>query len=571
MEMNRPSIKRIAMLTAARNCAGILLCIPALILSCSVPTPDNGGTFDGVIRVREYGAVPDDGLCDIDAIAEAVRAAAAKKASVIEFEEGVYDLFVGDAALRNAVEINNIDNLTLCGAVNRKGEPATVFLRHYDMAKDINGKQILLVKDCDGFTLENVRFDNSPQYMASGKVYHNDGTVVGIRLLDGVSAPEESLMYCANVWNPVTEELRQVESVTYMDDVNRSPADYLAKSTGDGTVMVRSAALASRVKVGDGISWHFGSNGLQVDFRFCDNLTVNNVESNSAIGFHMQASYCRNIRSSGVKIRRRGANYSVGSRDGWKLYLCSGKAEIENFYCEGVRWDGQNVHGKLLFPKERLNNFQMSFSYHGAEIERILPGDRIGFWQDRCTEILLTVARYEYTPDNPDRVCTVTFDERIPDFVNSTTVCNVYSHVTDYTLRNSEFRNIAGCAAIIRNDNSTISGNTFHNIMYPAICIGGDLDNEGVSSKNAVIESNVLTDCGWVARGPRKGAISVGLANVTDISPYIKGITIRNNSISGSPVGIHAYGVDGLTIMGNSISSCGTDILTGDVLNYEIQ
>lgn len=567
--MNRLSISRGAIQSAARNFAGISLCL--LALSCTVPSPENGGDFDGVVRVREYGAVPDDGRCDIDAIAEAVRAATAKKASVIEFEAGTYDLFVGDAALRNAIEIRNIDNLTLRGAVNRKGEPATVFLRHYEMAKDINGRQILLVRDCDGFTLENVRLDNSPQYMASGKVYHNDGTVVGIRLLDGVTAPEESLMYCTNVWNPVTEELRHVESVTYMDDVNRSPADYLAKSTGGGTVMVRSAAIASRVEVGDGISWHFGSNGLQVDFRFCDNLTVNNVESNSAIGFHFQASYCRNIRSNGVKIRRRGANYAVGSRDGWKLYLCSGKAEISNFYCEGVRWDGQNVHGKLLFPKERLNNHRMTFSYHGAEIERILPSDRIGFWQDRGTEVLLTVARYEYTPDNPERVCTVTFDERIPDFVNSATVCNVYSHVTDYTLRDSEFRNIAGCAAIIRNDNSTISGNIFHNIMYPAICIGGDLDNEGVTSKNAIIEGNVLTDCGWVARGPRKGAVSVGLSNVADISPYIRNITIRNNSIGGSPIGIHAYGVDGLTISGNSISSCDTDILTDDILNYKTQ
>lgn len=560
------------MLTSARTAVTMLLCMAAPVLSCSVPSPENGGdVFDGVIRVRDYGAVPDDGLCDIDAIAEAVRAAVAKKASVIEFEEGVYDLFVGDASQRNAIGIRNIDNLTVRGAVNRKGEPATVFLRHYDMAKDINGKQILLVRECDGFTLENVRFDNSPQYMASGKVYHNDGTVVGIRLLDGVTAPEESLMYCTNVWNAATEELKHVESVTYMDDVNRAPADYLAKNSGNGTVMVRSAAIASRVEVGDGISWHFGASGLQVDFRFCDNLTVNNIESNSAIGFHIQASYCRNISSHGVKIRRRGPNYAVGSRDGWKLYLCSGKAVIDGLYCEGVRWDGQNVHGKLLLPKERLNNHQMTFSYHGAEIERILPGDKIGFWQDRSNEVLLTVARYEYTPDNPDRLCTVTFEERIPDFVGPTTVCNVYSHVVNYTLKNSEFRNIAGCASIVRNDNTTISGNVFHNIMYPAICVGGDLDNEGVSSKNAVIEGNVITDCAWVARGPRRGAISIGVSNAADIAPYIRNVTVRGNSVSGSPVGLHAYGVDGLTLSGNSFSSCETDILTEDILNYNNQ
>lgn len=549
------------------NRPGKHILIPLLAaVSCSVPPPeDGGGEHCGVIKVRDFGAVPDDGVCDIAAIEEAVRAAAAKKATAIEFEEGVYDLFVGDASARNAIEIMNMDNLALRGAVNRKGEPATVLMRHYDMAENIDGKQTLLVKNCSGFTLENLRFDNTPQYMASGKVYHNDGTVVGIRLLDGVSAPERSIMYCTNVWDPVTEDLRHVESVTYAADVDRNPEDYVARSTGEGTVMVRSAAVASKVEVGDGISWHFGSNGLQVDFRFCDNLTVNNVESNSAIGFHMQASYCRNIRSSGVKIRRRGPNYAVGSRDGWKLYLCSGKTVIDNFYCEGVRMDGQNVHGKLLFPKERLNNYQMTFSYRGAELERILPGDSFGLWQDRDTEVLLTVSRYEYTPDNPDRVCTVTFEERIPDFVGPGTVCNVYSHVTDYSLTDSEFRNIAGCAVILRNDNSTVSGNRFHNIMYPAICVGGDLDSEGVSSKNATIEGNEVTDSGWVPRGTRRGAISVGISNAGDVAPYISNVTVRNNSVSGSPVGIHIFGVDGLVLSGNSFASCGQDILTNDI------
>lgn len=539
-----------------------------MALSCKVEPPaGSGAAFDGVLKVRDYGAVPDDGLCDIEAIRNAIADVHRKEASVLEFEEGVYDLFVGDASLNNAIEIRNIDDFTLRGAVNRRHQPSTVLLRHYDMAPNIDGKQILLVQDCFNFTAENLRFDNYPQYMASGKVYHNDGNVVGIRLFEGCYAPQESYMYCCNVWDPVTEDLKRVECVTYGSEVDASLESYKVISTGDGKVMVTSPAVASKVQVGDGISWHFGWLGLQVDFRWCDNLRLNNIESNSAIGFHIQASYCRNITATGVKIKRSGPNLCVGSRDGWKLYLCSGRVTVDDMYCEGVRWDGQNVHGKLFFVKERLNDYQMTVSYNGAAIERILPGDRIGVWTDRENETLLTVSRYECSPNSKDRTCTLWFSDKIPENVMKGDFCNVYSHVSDYTLKNSRFRNIAGCASIVRNDNTTLTGNEFYNIMYPAICIGGDLDNEGVSSRNVTIENNLIEKSSWVERNGRIGAISVAVSSADSrLVPYISDVAIRNNVISDSKVGIHLKGVKGLTLEGNTFSACQKDILKEDVI-----
>ena len=97
--------------------------------------------------------------------------------------------------------------------------------------------------------------------------------------------------------------------------------------------------------------------------------------------------------------------------------------------------------------------------------------------------------------------------------------------------------------------------------MYPAICVGGDLSNEGVTSKNVVIENNTIEKSAWVDRNKRKGAISVGVAPSSGlIQPFIRNVKIRNNSISGSDIGIHLNSVKDVTLEGNVFSSCGIDV-----------
>ena len=546
-----------------------LLVIAAVLTSCSVKTVPGMEEKSHVVMVKDFGAVPDDGKDDIQAISEAIRAASNGSAELV-FEAGVYDLFVGDASVRNAIEIYGIDNLTLCGATGEDGSPATVFMRHYEMADNIDGKQILLVENCLNFSLNNIRFDNTPQYMASGKVYYKDGTALGVELFQGCSVPDLSYAYCCNLWELSTRDLKHVGSVTFGDDVAANKAAYQVSMATNRKVIINSSRIARVAEVGDGISWHFGYLGTQVDFRFCDNLHIENIESNSAIGFHMQTSYCSDITAKNIKIRPNGSQLCAGSRDGWKLYLCSGTATVDNYYCEGVRWDGQNVHGKHLYPVRRESSNSMVFTYHGAVLEDINPGDKMGFWKNRLDETILTVKSYSCTPGIIPRECSVSFNEEIPEWINENTICNVYSHVVKYTLQNSEFRNIAGCASVIRNDNTTIRGNRYYNIMYPAILIGGETSNEGVSSKNAVVEGNIIDNCAWVARRAEKAAIDINVQNSGyDFVPYVRDVIIRNNTISNSPVGINAVGVCNLEIGGNSFSNCERDTSLKDIISDE--
>ena len=66
----------------------------------------------------------------------------------------------------------------------------------------------------------------------------------------------------------------------------------------------------------------------------------------------MLAFKCRNIYAKNVEFRREKGSrqMNVGSRDAWKIRACRGLAVVENMYVEGVRWDGQNVHGTFVYP-----------------------------------------------------------------------------------------------------------------------------------------------------------------------------------------------------------------------------
>ncbi len=568
----------------------ILTC--ALFAFCSVAFAQN------VIRVSDFGAVPNDGKCDRDAIAKALSAAAKVEKPVLEFDSGVYDLFVADLNNEVCIAFSDIKNLTIKGAVDDKGRPATELIRNYKMKFDVNANRILYAQNCPNLTVKNIVFDNKPQYMACGEVVENDGQSIIIKVPEGLPYVDGSRAYCGNIWDKKTGNLVVGKgSFSFGGAVDNMP-DLTLRFHGDPKdrlLKMDSPRVAKVAKVGEIISWNFGWLGYQVIFSKCDNLRVENVWTHSAIGFCMQASYCRNVTAKGVKfIKREGSRQMhVGSRDAWKLFSCKGVAIIEDMYVEGVRWDGQNVHGIFAWPYEIIDKNTAIFSndLYGISGGTFFIGSKVGFFKDKDTEVFLTVKSVEELPTQPagkivdygygkeanmdepqsskvalsqnlppknKKSVKVTFEEEIPDFVNGSTICNLYGlNLESYLLINSTFRNIAGCASLIRNDDVNIVGNTFDHIMYPAVCIGGALaEVEGVISKNAYVANNTFIACGWQDRHGASAALSakVQLSKRTprSMTPYMRNINASGNTFIDCPKGIEMSGVDGLYIYGNT-------------------
>lgn len=60
---------------------------------------------DKIVKVADFGAIPNDGKCDIAAIKRALDYVKTVKAEELVFDVGTYDLFVGDASKNMAIEI----------------------------------------------------------------------------------------------------------------------------------------------------------------------------------------------------------------------------------------------------------------------------------------------------------------------------------------------------------------------------------------------------------------------------------------------------------------------------------
>lgn len=522
-----------------------------------------------IVRVSDFGAVPNDGKNDLKQIRKALRKAEKTGATKIVFDAGTYDIFHSDIEENDALVLSHTPNVTMEGAVDADGEPATMLLRHYEMAPDLKAKNLLRIDECENFTLRNMKFDNSPRYMTSGEVIFNDGKHVVVRIFDGCSLVDGTRLYCANLWDMKTRNLKHTGSVTFGGSVSKKAAEYTTRVTNwdERKVLISSTDAASKIEVGDGISWHFGWNGTQVDFWKCDNMRMENVHSYSAIGFHFQSSLCRNLSGYRVRIGREGDDLNCGSRDAWKMWLCMGEATMNAIHMDGVRWDGQNVHGKFLYFVDAEGPNTATFSYNGMSVERVEPGDKIGMWKDRENESLMTVKSYEVLPIEwgKPRLVRVSFEEPLPDFLCASTPCNPYSHTCHYTLENSTFENIAGCASILRNDDSTIRGCTFVHIMYPAVFLGGDLNNESVTGKNLLVEGCEFEDCAWESRNGVKGAFAAAVLPFKDFPvPYIFDLRIVGNTFRDCPTAISVKGVKGIVLKDNKFENVEVPFLHND-------
>lgn len=182
---------------------------------------------------------------------------------------------------------------------------------------------------------------------------------------------------------------------------------------------------------------------------------------------------------------------------------------------------------------------------------------------------MLTLLSYKKAgkAENGKTQIEATFAEDIPDFASKSTVCQFYGmNLDSYTLINSTFRNIAGTASLIRNENANIIGNKFDHIMYPAVCAGGAFaEVEGVNGKNIHIANNTFDTCGWQSRHGGVGAIAVRIQysgrTPKEQTPFLKDVFISSNTIKNCDVGIDVQDARDLFISGNVFENVGTPIL----------
>jgi hypothetical protein len=510
------------------------------------------------IRVRDYNAIPNDTLDDAAGIQAALTAARTQNIHRVEFEAGIYYLKVVAAPSLNAYfGLTNFAGLQLAGAMNN-GSPATWLVKHNPQLNNTVLPSHARFDHCNNLSMSGFVFDNTPQYATAGKVTEKGAGYIKVEVYDGLPAVDGMGCYTANIWDTITKNLKQLPSPSFIDDVTAENLFWqLTQSGGKNYMQMNSARFASTVNVGDGLSWHFGAQTMfQLAINYCDSLLLEDLLTVNIAGWGIQTMGCKNIQAKRVKFKANGKQLAVGPRDAWKMNSCNGIVDIDSMEVEGVRWDGQNVHGPFYQVKAKLSaNTLRIYKRYPTVVPFI--NDTLAFWND-SVPVKRLATNWQFEQNADDGVYgIVTISDTVPAFVQTNTLITMYATDIDhYILKNSVFKNIAGCASVIKASKATIQNVSYSHIMYPAIVFGVE-NAEATFPQDILVEQCSFDASGWVSRNSTKGLVGIGNSGYTKLGRAMGTIHFNNCTFSNANVGIDAGNLKILKVTNSTFINVG--------------
>ena len=508
------------------------------------------------VYVSTYGAIPNDGIDDAVAIQQAVTAAAATHSKLV-FDSGRYDLKTVAAAayMSSYIGISGASGLSLEGAVNAQGEPRTFLVKYNPQQNNTILPGHLYFNNCSGLVIRNLVLDNYPQYSTAGEVIEKNAGDVTVRIFNGLPATDSMGAYCANAWNLTTRNLKKIPSLSFIDDVAQQGLFWRIVDTTGGTVKVKmnNAGFASKLQPGDGVSWHYGAQTMfQVAINNSDSVVLSNLLTVNIAGWGIHTYACKRITAHKVRFAPGGQQLAVGARDAWKVNQCNGPIAIDSMSVEGVRWDGQNVHSIFLTVVERLSDTTVKVFKNSTTIAPFV-NDSIGLWNGGTQTKFLATNWVKLNNADGGAYGVITTSTNLPATLPAGTLVNIDAWDADsYVLSNSFFKNIAGCASVIKNEKATLQNVTYDYIMYPAVLIGTEITShsEATFPQQVLLQGCHFSNSGWVNRIGMKGLVGIGNEG-TDVMA-MGTIRFQDCTFENGETGIDISGVDTVKVF-NSI------------------
>lgn len=508
------------------------------------------------IHVSTFGAFPDDGLDDTEAINNAVNSAV--PGDVIVFAAGTYDL-IDPLDANRFIQVNATQDLTIRGATSG-GAPATRLLRHVAVENMASPPRAIYAVDGDNLTIENLIVDNTPHLGTSGTITAVDpqGKYVEAQIFSGLPMVAGTACYAANVWDPVTGDLKHVRSLTE----TVSPANWTIKDAGNRIMrLYKSDGLSfiNDVAVGELMSWHYGWNGRsQLEFARLDGLTFRNISIPNAINMGILIGSTKDITLTDIVMRSEGNQLPVGPRDGIHISRSTGDIVCERLDITGVRLDGIVVRTPYaeITSITSATQFRIATELftHGQPIP---AGSGLSFISPTGNLFNRVVSTATYVSQSGGKsyydIVTVT---NLPSFVTAGTPLKVAAiGPSSVRIADSSFSNIGGSSMILFADNTTVDNVDNYNIMYPAIHAGSN-STAGVCGSNLTIKNSAFDTCGWVTKGGRGSMISLANNHATYTEARLKNVTIQDNVFINqffdpNFAAIQVANTDGITIVRN--------------------
>ncbi|MDR6553939.1 right-handed parallel beta-helix repeat-containing protein [Paenibacillus qinlingensis] len=488
--------------------------------------------------------------------------------SAITFDTAGFEHDAGSSAHDSKVchiVIQGSQKLTLLGAVDEQGDPATVFVGINDL--QIHGylPAILWCEDNERLALKNIAFSREPFYASAGVVIAKSDSHIVVDVFEGNPCYDGMGCYCMNRFNPETGALTG-ESVTY-----GSGAGVLWKRIAPNQLSLTNAEVAAKVALGEYVSWHQGAQtDFQTYFARCNHLNLSNIRTYNSNGFCMLTEACKHITAERVIFKPDGNRLFTAPRDAWKIFKCNGDLNIDQLIIEGVRMDGQNMHSNWLIVKEVLSDDEALFFCHHT-FAKLEIGSVIELNHEEDI-YRLTIADWHHEgKGDRGNYYRIRLNEKLPVITQNGMLGSAACWEPDrYICKNSEFTNIAGAGHLVRYDHVVILNCTYKNTMNPGILLGAELPvhAEGGHATDILIKDCEFDNCGFFPRYEAAGCIGVKSAGFS--GKFNTNIVILNNTMKNSEIGVHAIDAHNVFMIGNTFEGISVPLLRDEEVNGTI-
>jgi hypothetical protein len=466
----------------------LLACSPALVWPAALLAAP-------AVSVADFGARPDDGRCDTEAIQAALAAAQRSGATELRFGAGTYTL-IKPAAKEYYLGVIDVKNLALVGAVDTNGNPATRLERSFVLNNETTLPTQLSVLRSHHVTFRNFLLANNPPLGSTARVMAVDLVTdeVVVEVLPGLPAYDGMRCASAHVWAQDTGTLKRFGTTpgdaTLTIGLGIKAFWKAVPGTLDRRLSMTGAGFAAKVAVGDHISWHHKSTDMpnQTLVRSSSDVVFENILIPNVSNMGMGASFNRNLTFRRVRFEPENGNLAIGGRDGMHLSMNSGDLLVEDCVFMGLRMDPLVIKRNFGIVKQVNADGSLGIS-PGYDVP---AGDSLRFWvgAEPVDRVVTTFRREK------DLVVYAFAGGAPPTATPGTAVSFLTYSLTRGVVRNTRFAQNFGSAIVNFEENITVEGCTFDSNAYQVKY--GPNPTSGGFVRNNIVRNNLFLNTSWI-------------------------------------------------------------------------
>ena len=544
-----------------------------VILSVVSCEKNRTGIKSGTVNVTDFGAVPDDGKNDIEALRKAAEYCRNNEGSTLLIPEGVYDVIDKQA--------QDIEYKSISGFFGNM--PSDILFKHeapYVKVLDFTGSSNVTV-EATGATLllhgwyEPVSIIQSQNFLLRGLVirYNRPPNTVGkiINKQEGFFDMEiDTLKY--TLLNGIVRGPTMAYDIVknrVIDNLDVKGREMINRNT------IRVTTGRANVKEGDYcIIRHVNHYRPAIMIRDSKEVTLDYVKIHSQCGMGVVGHRSKNVTMNNLQVIPEAGTYISTNTDATHFSDCKGVIVFNGCKFEGQGDDCTNIHGYYytVYPEKLRNVVEIKVEkadVHALWLSYPDVGDTLSLVSRKSLSVNKQYVVKEVKVSEQDWKVTVTLNEEIPEneveyyLFNETMRPSV--EILNCTVRSHRARPF-----LMKTNNVLIKGNAIQSCTGSAIQIGAEGGwREGGPVSNITIEDNWILDCAyeWGA------AISVGNSGISELSDQSNtNIIIRNNVIrGGSHDAIFITDAKNITIKDNQIAGTTNAVYLRNTSNVNIK